>query len=337
MMFFVLCLLTMTAQAYQKPSDAELQKNLTHLQYNVTQKGDTEPAFQNAYWDLHEDGIFVDITTGEPLFSSRDKFDSGTGWPSFTKPLDAKNLVTKTDLSNGNTRVEVRSKIGNAHLGHVFMDGPKPTGMRYCMNSAALRFIPASQLKKEGYGKYEALFKTKAKPIAPDSNNQCAVTGTGCTATLETAILAGGCFWGMEEILRKVPGVVQIEVGYTGGQTPNPTYEQVKTGETGHAEAVRIIFDPKKLSYENLLKKWFFKMHDPTTVNQQGNDIGSQYRSAIFYASDIQKKIAEAVKKQVPRAVTQIVQATKFTPAEEYHQDYLQKNPGGYTCHYLRQ
>lgn len=152
----------------------------------------------------------------------------------------------------------------------------------------------------------------------------------------EPAILAGGCFWGMEEILRKVPGVIQTEVGYTGGKTPKPTYEQVRTGKTGHAEAIRITFDPKKISYEDLLKNWFFKMHDPTTLNQQGYDMGSQYRSAIFYTSEAQKKTAESVKKQFPRAVTQIVQATEFTPAEDYHQDYLQKNPGGYTCHYLK-
>lgn len=333
-------LLFLLMGAYQKPSDAELHKKLTPLQYEITQKDATEPPFQNAYWDNHEEGLYVDVTTGEPLFSSRDKFDSGTGWPSFVKPIDARSITTRTDSKLGIPRTEVRSKIGNAHLGHVFNDGPKPTGLRYCMNSAALRFIPVSQLKAKGYDKYAALFKSPAKPIPPDAQNQCAVPTTGqaarCSPTVEIAILAGGCFWGMEEILRKIPGVIDTEVGYTGGTTAKPTYEQVHQGTTGHAEAVRITFDPNKLSYADLLSKWFFKMHDPTTLNQQGNDKGSQYRSAIFYMLEGQKITAEAIKSKVKGAVTQIVKAGPFTKAEEYHQDYLQKNPNGYTCHYLR-
>ncbi|HTJ80467.1 MAG TPA: peptide-methionine (S)-S-oxide reductase MsrA, partial [Polyangiaceae bacterium] len=167
--------------------------------------------------------------------------------------------------------------------------------------------------------------------------------GHGCETTLETAILAGGCFWGMEEILRQVPGVLETEVGYEGGSTPSPTYEQVKRGNTGHAEALRVVFDPKKLSYEDLLEKWFFKMHDPTTKDRQGNDVGTQYRSAIFVTSPEQRKIAEAVKKRVDASgkwgapvVTQITEAGPFTPAEDYHQDYLQKHPHGYTCHFMR-
>jgi methionine-S-sulfoxide reductase len=158
------------------------------------------------------------------------------------------------------------------------------------------------------------------------------------------AILAGGCFWGMEEILRKVPGILDTEVGYTGGKTTKPGYEEVHTGTTGHAEAVRIVFDPARISYEELLEKWFFRMHDPTTLNRQGNDVGTQYRSAIFVTSDEQRRIAEAVKRRVDASgkwerpvVTEIVPAGPFTPAEEYHQDYLEKNPGGYTCHYLRE
>lgn len=322
--------------AYQKPSDAELHKELTPLQYEVTQKDATEPPFQNAYWDNHEEGLYVDVTTGEPLFTSRDKYDSGTGWPSFVKPINNKNITTRTDSKLGTPRTEVRSRIGNAHLGHVFNDGPKPTGLRYCMNSAALRFIPVKELKANGYGQYEALFKSPGKPITADSKNQCAIQKTSCLATTEIAILAGGCFWGMEEILRKIPGVIDAEVGYTGGTTAKPTYEQVKTGTTGHAEAVRITFDPSKLSYADLLSKWFFRMHDPKTLNQQGNDRGTQYRSAIFYTSETQKKTAEEAKSRVKGAVTQIIKAGPFTKAEKYHQDYLQKHPGGYTCHYLR-
>ena len=159
----------------------------------------------------------------------------------------------------------------------------------------------------------------------------------------ETAILAGGCFWGMEDILRSVPGVIDTEVGYTGGSTKHPSYTHVKTGETGHAESVRVVFDPARLSYEELLEKWFFRMHDPTTKNRQGNDVGTQYRSAIFVTSAEQRKAAERVKERVGRSgkwsapiVTEIVEAGAFTSAEDYHQDYLKQNPGGYTCHYLR-
>jgi peptide methionine sulfoxide reductase msrA/msrB len=147
----------------------------------------------------------------------------------------------------------------------------------------------------------------------------------------------------MEEILRKIPGVVQTEVGYTGGTTSAPSYETVHTGETGHAESVRIVFDPSVLSYSDLLEKWFFRMHDPTTKNRQGNDRGTQYRSAIFYTTAEQQKTALAViervnasKKWKDPIVTEVSAAGPFTLAEEYHQDYLQKNPGGYTCHYLR-
>jgi len=183
-------------------------------------------------------------------------------------------------------------------------------------------------------------------PAASDANSCVAPANgekAGCEATLETAILAGGCFWGMEDIIRKIPGVLETDVGYTGGDTSAPRYEQVKTGRTGHAESVRVVFDPKRLSYADLLEKWFFKMHDPTTENRQGNDIGSQYRSAIFVTSDAQRKIAEEVRDRIDgsgkwkrKVVTQIVSAGTFTPAEGYHQDYLVNNPGGYTCHWMR-
>ncbi|MEP6663884.1 MAG: bifunctional methionine sulfoxide reductase B/A protein [Verrucomicrobiota bacterium] len=324
---------------FTKPSDTELKKTLDPLQYSVTQHEGTEPAFRNTYWDNHQPGIYVDVVSGEPLFSSLDKFESGTGWPSFTRPLDSKQVNEKKDFKLGSQRTEVRSKLADSHLGHVFDDGPKPTGLRYCMNSAALKFLPVAEMEAKGYEAYlppfvkAGLIKTAAK------TNDAASASSG---KKETALVAGGCFWGMDDIIRKIPGILQTTVGYTGGTTANPTYKEVCTGKTGHAEAVEIVFDPDKISYAKVLD-YFFRMHDPTTLNQQHNDRGTQYRSAIFYATDAQKETAQRVKDQFDKSgrfkkpiVTEITKATEFYPAEDYHQKYLVKNPGGYTCHILQ-
>lgn len=318
-------------------SKDELQKRLTARQFEVTQQCGTEPPFKNEFWDNHEPGLYVDIVDGTPLFSSLDKFDSGTGWPSFVRPVSEDLTVRKEDRSHGMRRVEARSKKADSHLGHVFDDGPRDRGgERWCINSASLRFIPLADLEKEGYGEWKARVTGKTED-APRKQTDA----TPSTAT-ETAILAGGCFWGMEELIRKEPGVLEVEAGYTGGWLENPKYDDTHDSKSGHAESVKITFDPKKTTYGALLD-FFFKIHDPTTKDRQGNDVGSQYRSAIFYVNDAQKAEAQKALERAQKSgrwkrpiVTEIAAASKWWPAEDYHQDYLQKHPGGYTCHYIR-
>ncbi len=308
-------------------SDEELRKLLTPEQYHVMKENGTERPFTNAYHNNKAEGIYVDRISGVPLFSSKTKFDSGTGWPSFYAPISPKVVKEVVDREYGMVRTEVRAAKSDSHLGHVFDDGPAPTGLRYCMNSASLRFIPVADLEKEGLGQF-----------LPDFGK----TPTGTKATQaekrEVAIFAAGCFWGVEETFRATPGVKATSVGYTGGHLENPTYKAVCSDTTGHAEAVRVEYDPAVVSYDKLLEI-FWTSHDPTQVNRQGPDIGTQYRSSVFFTSPEQEKAAIASKKKLGESgkfrrpiATEIVPATTYYPAEDYHQQYLAKR-GLSNCH----
>lgn len=282
-------------------SKEDWKKELTADQFRVMFERGTEPAFSGKYNDFWKDGLYNCAACGAPLFKSEDKYDHKTGWPSFKESFSEANLVYRDDLSFGVHRIEVRCISCGAHLGHLFYDGPESSGKHFCINSLALEFQPAEQARSK---------------------------------TLEVATLAAGCFWGVEHKLSQLKGVVETAVGYSGGKTKNPTYKQVLTGKTGHAESVQVVFDPAVISYEQLINE-FFKLHDPTQLNRQGPDRGSNYRSAIFYHNEEQKRIAEQIKAELQkspkyqgRIVTEIIPAGSFYRAEEDHQKYYQKRLG---------
>ncbi|MGZ4886837.1 MAG: bifunctional methionine sulfoxide reductase B/A protein [Candidatus Aminicenantales bacterium] len=314
-----------------RKTEEQWKEALAPEQYQVLRQGHTERPFTGRYNDFWEKGLYVCAGCGTPLFPSESKYDHDTGWPSFTAPVAEKNIAYKDDFSLLIKRVEVRCAACGAHLGHVFDDGPAPTFLHYCINSAAMNFLPSEETKEEPPG--EASGPVRPGPAGKDKSGPAGMD----VARPETATFAAGCFWGVEDKLGKVPGVLSTVVGYTGGKTASPSYEDVCTGKTGHAEAVQLTYDPAEVSYEQLLGQ-FFSIHDPTQVNRQDPDRGSQYRSAIFYHDQKQKEAAEkamaelrASKRFKAPLATELVAAGVFNRAEDYHQKYFEKH--GIACH----
>jgi peptide methionine sulfoxide reductase msrA/msrB len=278
-----------------------LKKLKPEEKFVIIGKG-TEKPFTGKYDEFFEKGTYVCKQCGLPLYKSEDKFNSGCGWPSFDDEISAS---VKRSVDDDGKRTEITCAYCGAHLGHVF-HGEHLTNknIRHCVNSISMDFIP------------------EGKPIK-----------------YNRAIFAGGCFWGVEHLFKEKEGVVDTRVGYTGGRTKNPTYEQVCMGFTGHAEAVEVIYDTEKTNYEELTKL-FFEIHDFTQKNRQGPDIGKQYRSAIFYTDVEQKQIAEKIINELEskdfNVETKVEKASTFYVAEDYHQDYYKKTGKQPYCHYKR-
>ncbi|TAL67165.1 MAG: bifunctional methionine sulfoxide reductase B/A protein [Bacteroidetes bacterium] len=272
--------------------------NLTPEEKRVIIDKGTEMPFTGKYVNEHADGTYTCKRCGAVLFKSGDKFDSHCGWPSFDDAIPS--TVKKLPDPDG-IRTEIECAKCGAHLGHVFYgEGFTSKDTRYCVNSISMNFMPA------------------------ENNN------------LDTGYFAGGCFWGVEYEYRQLKGVKSVRVGYMGGNTSNPTYEEVCTSRTGHYETAEVIFNPEEISYENVAK-YFFEIHDPTQANGQGPDIGEQYLSVVFYKNDTEKKTAEKLiallKNKGYKVATKLLKADKFWKAEDYHQDYYKKTGKTPYCH----
>jgi len=277
----------------------------------IVHKG-TEAPFTGEYWNFKGKGIYVCRRCGAPLYRSEDKLDSHCGWPSFDDEISGA-VIRRPDADGQRTEI-ICARCG-AHLGHIFLrEHFTPKDTRHCVNSISLRFIPAQA---------EAAFSgsPEAEPSPPKPHE---------------AIFAGGCFWGVQYYLERAKGVISTRVGYIGGHTSNPTYEEVCRGGTGHLEAVEVTYDPAQTTYE-ALAKLFFEIHDPTQADGQGPDIGEQYRSAVFYLNDEQKATAEKLirilKDKGYAVVTRVLPAETFWPGEDYHQQYYDKKGSTPYCH----
>ncbi len=275
-------------------TEAEWKQLLTTKQYYILREHGTERPFSSALYEIKEAGIYVCAGCKNPLFSSSAKFDSGTGWPSFFQPYSKNSLNVAADNSYGMERDALTCKRCDGHLGHVFNDGPKPTGLRYCIDGDGLLFVPAQP-------------------------------------KMAVATFAGGCFWCTETIFESIIGVKEVISGYSGGKETNPTYESVGAGRTGHAEAFQVYYDPKMISYKDLVRV-FFASIDPTTVDGQSPDFGKQYRTIAFFTNDEEKRIIEEKIKDLSKEynkpiATQVVKFDRFYEAEAYHQDFVKRNP----------
>jgi peptide methionine sulfoxide reductase msrA/msrB len=291
-----------STEELEKFGDKLLPKNVCH----VIKEGGTERPFTGKYVYHKANGTYCCIGCDAPLFSSTTKFDSGSGWPSFYDVIASGSIKEVKDLSYGMERIEIRCATCDAHLGHVFEDGPKPTGLRYCVNSVSLDFKPVDD-----------------------------------GVEMEEITLGAGCFWCVETCFKELEGVIEVYPGYAGGKTLNPTYEQVCSGTTGHAEVARIVFDPAVISVNEILEL-FWWIHDPTQLNRQGNDIGTQYRSVIFYHNEAQKEVSESYLKRLTKEevwdkpiVTEITALNNFYRAEQYHHDYFNLNPENQYCQFV--
>jgi len=294
-------------------TEKQWKAQLTPEQFRILRKEGTEAAFCGTLLDNKVEGVYTCAGCGLPLYASDTKFKSGTGWPSFFQPIAPGNITEKRDGRFGMVRIEIQCARCDGHLGHVFNDGPAPTGMRHCLNSESLLFTPNDQLA------------TLADPAAYRPTT---------TDGLASAVFAGGCFWCTEAVFEPVEGVSEVISGYAGGMKDDASYERVSSGSTRHAEAIKIIYDPAKASYAQLLELFFHVAHDPTQLNRQGNDIGTQYRSAVFYSDEQQKLATQAYIKTLDESgqfdkpiATTLEPLTEFYPAEHYHQDYVRLNP----------